>query len=155
MPKAKSEELEGITLNVYLYIAKKGKPVGPRDAVAGAHLSSPSVAYRHLQKLEDLGLVQKNEYGEYVVKEKASIAGYSWIGGHIFPKMLIYSLIFLGILIVEIIVLAIHFSVETEKFKIFFLLLISVTGLAMAVFIIEGLFQRKRTHFSVQSEQEH
>jgi hypothetical protein len=25
----------------------------------------------------------------------------------------------------------------------------------MAVFIIEGLFQRKRTRFSVQSEQEH
>ncbi len=155
MPKVKSEELDGITLNVYLYIAKKRKPVGPRDAVAGAHLSSPSVAYRHLQKLEDLGLVRKNEYGEYVVKEKASIGGYTWIGGHIFPKMLIYSLFFLGILIVELFVLAVHFTVETEKFKIFFLLLISITGLATAVFIIEGLMQRRRTRLSVQSEQEH
>jgi hypothetical protein len=155
VPKIKSEELDGITLNVYLYIAKKGKPVGPRDAVAGAHLSSPSVAYRHLQKLEDLGLVRKNEYGEYLVKEKASIGGYTWIGAHIYPKMLLYSLFFLSILIVEILVLAIHFSVETEKFKIFFLLLISITGLAMAVFIVEGLFQRKRTRLSVQIEPEH
>jgi hypothetical protein len=55
MPNANNEELEGITLSVYLYIVKKGKPVGPRDVMKGANLSSPSVAYRHLQKLEDMG----------------------------------------------------------------------------------------------------
>ncbi len=37
------------------------------------NLSSPSVAYRHLQKLDDLGYLQKNDYGEYIAKNKAHI----------------------------------------------------------------------------------
>ena len=106
MPNAKDEELEGITLSVYLYVVKKGKPVGPRDTMKGAHLSSPSVAYRHLEKLEDLGLLKKNEHGEYIIRRKASVGGYIWIGRRLLPKMLVYSTVFMGILIVELAVLA-------------------------------------------------
>ena len=123
MPNSSDEELEGITLSVYLYAVRKGKPVGPRDVMKGAHLSSPSVAYRHLQKLEDMGYLQKNNYGEYVTKDKAHVRGYIWIGRRMMPKMLVYSLIFMSILIVELVVLAIHYSVETYEFKVFFLLL--------------------------------
>jgi hypothetical protein len=147
-----SEELEGITLNVYLYVIGKGKPVGPRDVMKGAHLSSPSVAYRHLQKLEDLGYLQKNTYGEYITKEKAHVKGYIWVGRRMMPKMLVYSLIFLGIFVAELIVLALHYSVENYSFKIFFLLLTLVTGFAMGVFIVEGLLQRRRTKRSIQTE---
>jgi hypothetical protein len=39
------------TLKVYLYFVKEG-PVGPRNIGRGSDLTSPSVAYRHLQKLE-------------------------------------------------------------------------------------------------------
>ncbi len=113
VPKDSHEELEGITLNVYLHAVKKGKPVGPRDVMKGANLSSPSVAYRHLQKLEDPGYLQKNEYGEYTVKRKAHIKGYVWLGRHLIPKMWLYALVFLSILIVELFVLVIHFPVET------------------------------------------
>jgi predicted transcriptional regulator len=74
------EELEGTTFKVYLYVVKDAKPVGPRDVMRGVNLSSPSVACRHLQKLETLGLLQKNAYGEYVVREKANIKGHVWIG---------------------------------------------------------------------------
>jgi len=73
MTKANNEELEGITLNVHLHVLKKGKPVGPREVMKAVNLSSPSVAYRHLQKLEDLGYLQKNEYGEYIAKNKAHV----------------------------------------------------------------------------------
>ncbi len=55
-------------------MVKEGKPVGPREVVRGANLSSPSTAYRQLQKLESFGLLQKNVYGSYVVKEKASVS---------------------------------------------------------------------------------
>ena len=65
-----SQEPEGTTLNVYSFVVKKGKPVGPREVMRGVNLSSPSVAYWHLQKLENSGLLQKNATGEYVVKEK-------------------------------------------------------------------------------------
>jgi ABC-type multidrug transport system fused ATPase/permease subunit len=145
---ANNEELEGITLSVYLYAVKKGKPVGPRDVMKGANLSSPSVAYRHLQKLEDLGYLQKNQYGEYVTKDKASVRGYIWVGRRMLPKMLVYSIIFMIILIVELVVLAIHYSVENYTFKVFFLLLTLVTGFAMAVFAFEALRHRRRTKMS-------
>ena len=152
MPNVNNEELEGITLSVYLYVVKKGKPVGPRDAVKGAQLSSPSVAYRHLEKLEELGYLQKNEYGEYVTKGKPHISGYVWIGKRMTPKMLVYSLIFMSILIVELYILAVHFYVENNVFKIFLLLLMLITGSAMAVFIAEGLLQRRRTKQSIKTE---
>jgi hypothetical protein len=152
VPSANNEELEGITLSVYLYVVKKGKPVGPRDAMKGAHLSSPSVAYRHLEKLEDLGLLQKNEYGEYIARGRAHVRGYVWVGRRIMPKMLVYSLIFLSVLIVELVVLAVHYSVENDVFKIFFLLLTLITGSAMGVFIAEGLLQRRRIRQSARIE---
>jgi len=80
------EELEGITFNVYLYVARKGKPVGPRDVMKGMGLSSPSVAYRHLQKLEDWGYVAKDLYGGYTIHRKASIKGRFWLGRGWFLK---------------------------------------------------------------------
>ena len=144
MTNGHKEELEGITLDVYLHVLKKGKPVGPREVMKAVNLSSPSVAYRHLQKLEDLGYLQKNEYGEYIAKNKAHVTGYVWAGHHLIPKMWRYSIVFLAILIVEAIVLYIHYAVETYEFKVFFLLLMLVTGLALGVFTVEGLLQNKR-----------
>ena len=144
MTRDKKEELQGITLNVYLYAVKKDKAVGPRDVMKSVNLSSPSVAYRHLQKLEDVGYLKKNEYGEYVVANKARIRGHIWLGKSLMPKMWLYSLIFLAILIVELAILWVHYSIETYEFKVFFLLLALITGLALTVFTVEGLFQRKR-----------
>ncbi len=139
-----NQELQGITLNVYLYAVKKGKPVGPRDVMKGTNLSSPSVAYRHLQKLEDSGYLEKNEFGEYKVKSKVHIRGYFWFGRRLMLKMWLYALLFTAILIVELFVLILHFEVETYEFKVFFGLLILITGLALAVFLFEGLIQNKR-----------
>ncbi len=144
MANEQSEEIEGITLSVYVYVAKKGRPVGPRDVMKGANLSSPSVAYRHLEKLEDLGLLGKNEYGEYFMKGKARVRGYVWIGKRMMPKMLAYSLLFMIILLVELAVFFLHYPVEDFKFAVFFLLLMLITGSAMGVFFIEGLLVRRR-----------
>ena len=149
MTRANKDELEGTTLNAYLYVIRKGKPVGPRDVMKALKLSSPSVAYRHLQKLEDMGYLQKNDYGEYVAKNKAHVGGYFWLGRRLLPKMWRYSLVFLGILIVELYVLAVHFPVETYEFKVFFLLLMLITGLALVIFTAEGLLQNKRKRKSI------
>ena len=144
VPNDSDQELEGITLNVYLHVVKKAEPIGPRDVMKAANLSSPSVAYRHLQKLEDAGYLQKNEYGEYTIKNKAHIRGQVWVGRRLLPKMWLYASIFLAILIVELFILIIHFSIETFEFKVFFLLLTLITGLAFAVFTVEGFLQKKR-----------
>ena len=145
MPGSIDKDIEGTTLSVYLYVVKKKEPVGPRDVMKGVHLSSPSVAYRHLEKLEDLKLLQKNNYGEYVAIAKAHVRGFVWIGKHILPKMFVYSLVFLSILVVELLVLAVHYAVENFSFVVFFVLLTVITGSAALVFAIEGLLQRKRT----------
>lgn len=141
-----NQELEGLTEDVYLYVVRKGKPVGPRDVMKGVNLSSPSVAYRHLQKLEDTELLQKNEYGEYTVKTKAHIAGYVWFGRRLIPKIWRYSLIFSAVLIFEAIIFALHYPVENYEFKIFFLLLMLITGIALLVFTIEGILQNRRKY---------
>lgn len=145
MSASDSSGLRGVTLKVYLYVVKKNGPVGPREVMRGANLSSPSVAYRHLQKLETMGLLTKNEWGNYIVKEKVAIRGYVWVGRILVPNPLLYSIIFLGILITEFVVLAIHFSVETQEFKTFFLLLTLITAAALILFTIEGLRMLTKT----------
>jgi len=137
--------LQGATLKVYLYAVKKNGSVGPREVMRGANLSSPSVAYRHLQKLETMGLLTKDEWGNYIVKEKVGIRGYIWVGRILVPNPMLYSIIFLGILITELVVLAIHFSVETQEFKTFFLLLTLITAAALILFTIEGLRMLTKT----------
>ena len=139
-----NEELQGTTLNVYLYVVRKGEAVGPRDVMKAVNLSSSSVAYRHLQKLDDLGYLQKNEYGEYTAKKKAHVAGFVWLGRRLIPKMWSYSLVFLGILLFELWILVIHFPYETYEFKVFFVLLMLITGFALSLFTMEGYLQNRR-----------
>jgi hypothetical protein len=144
LAKGSREQLDGITLSVYLHVVRKRKPVGPRDVMKAMNLSSPSVAYRHLQKLEDLGYLEKNEFGEYTMKNKAHIAGYLWIGRRLMPKMWIYSIVFLGILLFEFYVLVEHLPYENYEFKDFFTIIMLITGAALAVFTVEGFLQNRR-----------
>lgn len=138
MPTTAEEELEGTTLKIYVYVVREGHPVGPRDVMRGLSLSSPSVAYRHLQKLENLGLLTRNTYGQYFVKEKMSVKGHFWIGRSLVPRLIFYSFFFMGILIAEIIIIAIRFYVQ-EPLQTEFILLIFTTALAMILFLLEGI----------------
>jgi len=139
-----SSGLQGVTLKVYLYTVRNGS-VGPRDVMRGVNLSSPSVAYRHLQKLEAMGLLAKDDRGNYFVKEKAVVRGYVWAGRFLVPNPLVYAFVFLVILATQIVVLAIHYPVEDEEFKIFFLLLTSITAAAVILFGFEGWRMLRKT----------
>ena len=103
----------------------------------GADLTSPSVAYRNLQKLIDLGLVIKDEYGNYVVKEKVGLKGHVWLGKTIVPRFVVFGFIFIGVLIAEVAILVPHLllgaSVEGS-----FWLLTAITIIAAAIFLVEG-----------------
>jgi hypothetical protein len=138
------EELEGTTFRVYLYVVKEGRPVGPRDVMRGASLSSPSVAYRHLQKLETLGWLQKNTYGEYVMKEKANIKGHVWIGRNLVPRLIFYSFFFMGVLSAEIAIIVTRFLVR-EPLNMEFMFFTAITLAAMVMFLLEGLLLLLRT----------
>ena len=102
------EELDSTLFNTYVFLVKSGKPAGPRDLMRGANLSSPSVAYRNLQRLIDLGLVSKDDYGNYILRKKVNIRGYVWVGKTLIPSFAVFGFIFVGVLIAEIGVLIPH-----------------------------------------------
>lgn len=141
--KMADEEPEGKTLNVYSYVVKEGKPVGPREVMRGVNLSSPSVAYWHLQKLEACGLIEKNAYGEYVVKEKVNISGHVWVGRNLVPRLLCYSLFFVGILGTEGAIVTVNF-VNGQFPAMDLIYLIVTNAIAMTLFLGEGLLLRKK-----------
>jgi len=137
------EELNATLFHTYVYLVKAGKPVGPRDLMRGANLSSPSVAYRNLQRLIDLGYVAKDVYGNYFVKEKVSLHGYIWIGKKLVPRFAIFGLVFVGVLLAEIAVLIPHLLANSPVEESFWLLTI-VTIASAAIFLFEGLRFRKK-----------
>lgn len=136
------DELTATAMRTYIYLIKAGKPVGPREVMRGANLTSPSVAYRNLQKLIDMNLVSKDEFSNYVVKEKAGIKGYAWIGTHLVPRFILFGLVFLVVLAVEIAILLLHLFADSSVEGSFWLLTV-VTVVSAVVFLAEGLKWRK------------
>ncbi len=133
-----NDELEGNTLNVYAYIVHEAKPVGTREVTRGAELSSTSVAFRHLQKLEDLGLIEKNEYGNYVLKQKANINGHVWVGKNLVPRLMFYSFFFMGAFAAEVSIILLGLVIKGLVVESSFFFLTGMTAVAMVLFLVEG-----------------
>jgi len=144
------DELNASTFQTYVYLVRAGKPAGPRDVMRGASLSSPSVAYRNLQKLVDLGLVVKDEYGDYVVKKKIGFKGYVWMGKSLVPRFIVFGFVFVGVLIAEVVILVPHLLVSAPVEGSFWLLTV-VTVVSMLIFLVEGLRFRKKKQPSISS----
>jgi len=134
-----NETLEGNTLAVYAYIVHAAKPVGTRDVTRGAQLSSTSVAHRHLQKLEDMGLIEKNNYGDYILKEKASINGHVWVGKNLVPRLMFYSFFFMGAFAAEVSIVLASLVIKGLVIQASFIFLMGMTAVAMTLFLVEGL----------------
>ncbi len=137
------DELNASTFQTYVYLVRIGRPVGPRDVMRGANLSSPSVAYRNLQKLMDYGLIVKDAYGNYVVKEKVGLKGHVWIGKALVPRYLVFGLIFVGVLIAEMVILLPHLLVGASVEGGFWLMIL-LTIITAAIFLTDGLNYRKK-----------
>jgi hypothetical protein len=140
------EELNSTLFDSYVFLVKVGKPVGPRDLMRGVNLSSPSVAYRNLQKLIDLDLVAKDAYGNYIVKRKVGLKGYVWVGKTLIPSFAIFGFIFLGVLFAEIAVLIPHLLLGSPIEESFWLLTV-VTVVSAAIFIAQALRFRKKPRY--------
>jgi LexA DNA binding domain len=90
-------ELRGKTLTVYLYLLKHGKAVGVREIQKELGFSSPSVAFHHLDKLVELGVVEKDEYERYVLARKVDtgiLHSFISIGGFTLPRLGFYAAFF-------------------------------------------------------------
>jgi predicted DNA-binding transcriptional regulator len=96
-------ELKGKTLLVYWYLLEQPRHVvGVREVQRALGFSSPSIAAHHLDKLLDLGLVQKTGTGEYVLEEEVKVGIlklFAHMGRFIVPRYLFYSILFSTMLV--------------------------------------------------------
>jgi hypothetical protein len=79
----------------------------------------------------------------YMVKQKHHIRGYFWVAGRLFPRNIVYSFFFMGILSVEIVISVARYLIG-EPLQYDFILLVFVTAVAMFLFLIEGILSVKQ-----------
>lgn len=97
------DALRGTTLEIYRFLVKTNKPVGIREVQRALNLSSPSVVAYHFSKLEETGLV-KREQGDYVVSR--FILDHSvLVSRFIIPKHLFYAAFAIAVLLIELTIL--------------------------------------------------
>lgn len=92
--------LRGLTLEVYKYVLKKGKPTGVREVQRSLKLSSPRLAFYHLDKLEEAGLLKKNPEG-YVV-DRIVLRDSIRLKSLLIPRSFLYTVFFTTIIILEL-----------------------------------------------------
>jgi len=101
-------ELKGKTLLVYWYLLQQpDHTVGVREVQRSLNFSSPSIAVHHLQKLENLGLIEKKGTGEYVLEEEVKVGILRFfirMGSFLVPRYLFYSVLFTTMLATYLVV---------------------------------------------------
>jgi len=131
------KELSKTSLRVYMYLLSRNEPIGPRQIMRELGLSSPSLAYYHLKRLEELGLVKRNNNG-YIAVPGLKIEGYIFIGRKLIPRLILYSFIYLGLLIVEIAGLILNLLRDITP-TIELIILIIFTGMTFLLLLVEGI----------------
>lgn len=95
-------ELKGNTLRVYWYLLKSaGSNVGVREVQRALDFSSPQLAAYHLQKLWELGLVEK-KHGEYCLARTVKVGvlkQFMKFGEFLVPRYMFYAATFTMLLI--------------------------------------------------------
>jgi hypothetical protein len=109
-------ELKGKTLMVYMYMLKsEDEGVGVREVQRSLDFSSPSVASYHLNKLQDLGLVE-NRYGDYYLIKEIKIGvlkQFVSLGGIMLPRYLFYAVLLTSMFVTYIIQFPLNPSRQT------------------------------------------
>ena len=92
--------LRGSTREVYRFMLKSGKPAGTREIQRALNLSSPSLAAYHLTKLEEAGLLKK-ENGGYVI-DKLVLEDCVKISRFLIPRFLFYAIFAVLLVVIEL-----------------------------------------------------
>lgn len=95
--------LKGKTLLVYWYMVQQpSHTAGVRQVQRALKFSSPSIAVHHLDKLQDLGLIDKRITGDYVLQEEVKVGTLGFfmrMGRFLVPRYLFYSIFFTTMLV--------------------------------------------------------
>lgn len=92
--------IRGNAVRVYLFVLRNG-PCELREVQHTMKLSTPSLAFYHLSRLVQSGVVNRTEDGKYIVVADVSadlLDGYVKFGRRIVPQLFFLTLIFTGVL---------------------------------------------------------
>jgi hypothetical protein len=95
------KKLTGTTWDVYLCVLTSGEPIGVRDVWRNLKLSSPSLAQYHINKLQDLKLIETTVEGKYKASSEEQLGvlrSFIRLRGRLVPRLVIYGAIVTGIL---------------------------------------------------------
>ncbi|MHA1934586.1 MAG: helix-turn-helix domain-containing protein [Candidatus Thorarchaeota archaeon] len=87
-------QIKGKTLRVYWYMLRHTEPMTAREIQRGANLSSPSLSMHHLEKLRDIGVVDKDVHGQYTIKKDVRVGLlklFSGKGRLMVPRFMFYA----------------------------------------------------------------
>lgn len=129
-------ELRGKAWRVYWLLLRTDCPMSIREVQRALHFSSPSVANHHLEKLRELGLVEKDySSGGYSLVGEVKIGvlrHFVKIGKLMFPRYFFYAVFSTTFYVSYILVLMQDFTREN-----LFILLFG--GIVLAIFWYEAL----------------
>lgn len=85
--------LTGTTLEVYRFLVTHGQPVGPREVMRSLELSGPSVSSFHLQKLERMGLIKRDEGNGQYILDHVYLKHFVLLRSHLIPRYFFYAML--------------------------------------------------------------
>ncbi|MEB3756558.1 MAG: LexA family transcriptional regulator [Desulfurococcales archaeon] len=81
----------GTSLRVYLYLLQANRPMGIRELQRSMGFKSPTTARHHLERLVELGLVERKLNGYIALKPKGILGELFVHTGKVFPRSLFLS----------------------------------------------------------------
>lgn len=129
------EQLVGKTMRVYWYILRSSQPATVRGIQRSLHLSSPSLALHHLEKLRKLDLIDQDEDGLYRLKREVRVGLLRFFAGYgrfMIPRQILYASFYSAMLITYLILFG--FSLKPSD-----ILLIAILGFGCATSLYEAL----------------
>jgi len=129
--------LRGVTLQVYRYVLKNGKPTGIREVQNSLSLSSPRLAFYHLNKLEEAGLVKKTPEG--YVPDRVVMHDSVRLMRVLVPRQFFYALFFATMLVFQLTLF------RPDSFSRYYTFALLGTGAALVLSIYETrrIFRKK------------
>ncbi|MGC8975080.1 MAG: ArsR family transcriptional regulator [Thermoprotei archaeon] len=137
MATTRVEDLSRAALKIYVYLLESKDPRGVRDIARALDMPVSSVYY-HLKRLEELGIISKRGDG-YAVAKIIQLEGYVFLGRKLIPRLLIYSLFFLGFSLSQAYTIVVSKSVTSDK-----LLLLVLSIATFILFFLEGLNMKSK-----------
>ncbi len=107
--------------------------VGVREVQRALDFSSPSIAAHHLEKLQDLKLVEKKGTGDYVLEEEVKVGilrMFTRMGRFLVPRYFFYSVLF-STMLVAYLVLSVLGQIAPSLYAVVF------SSIAVLIFWIE------------------